>query len=115
MGHSEKMNQDFYQDPLALLELTRVGKQLMKIDAESDKEVYENESGKNVVDIESDENVVQENHTLTSKGNDVFGIKEKVSDFPNKEIMFDNPTLKNNCSSSIKNKKKYQLRQLSQI
>ena len=33
MGHSEKMNQDFYQAPLALLELTRVGKQLMKIDA----------------------------------------------------------------------------------
>ncbi|XP_065642983.1 uncharacterized protein LOC136074575 [Hydra vulgaris] len=109
------MNQDFYQAPLALLELTRVGKQLMKIDAgqsdviqdlrtkESDKEVNENEYGENVVDKESDENVVQENdsHTLTLKGNDVFGIKEKVSDFPNKEIMFDNPTLKNKCSSSI--------------
>ena len=99
---------------------------------ESDKEVYENESGENVVDKESDENVVQENgsYTLTLKGlqfqllkklydiynkfkylffilkdlylgNDVFGIKEKVGDFPNKEIMFDNPTLKNKFSSSI--------------
>ena len=33
MGHSEKMKQDFYQAQLALLELTCVGKQLMKIDA----------------------------------------------------------------------------------
>ena len=34
-------------------------------------------------------------------GNDVFGNKEKVGDFPYKEIMFDSPTLKNKCSSSI--------------
>ncbi|XP_065677435.1 uncharacterized protein LOC136071762 [Hydra vulgaris] len=114
MGHSEKMNQDFYQAPLALLELTRVGKQLMKIDAgQSDviqdlptKESYnviDKESDENVVDKESDENIVKENdsHTLTLKGSGVFGIKEKVGDFPLKKIMVDNPTLKNKCSSSI--------------
>nr|XP_047134212.1 uncharacterized protein LOC124812135 [Hydra vulgaris] len=114
MGHSEKMNQDFYQAPLALLELTRVGKQLMKIDAgQSDviqdlptKESYnvvDKESDEKVVDKESDENIVKENdsHTLTLKGSGVFGIKEKVGDFPLKKVMVDNPTLKNKCSSSI--------------
>ena len=34
-------------------------------------------------------------------GNDVFGIKQKVGDFPNKEIIFEHPTLKNKCSSSF--------------
>ena len=33
MGHSEKMNTDIYQAPLALLEITKVGKHLMQIDS----------------------------------------------------------------------------------
>ncbi|XP_047129973.2 uncharacterized protein LOC124809955 isoform X1 [Hydra vulgaris] len=123
MGHSEKMNQDFYQAPLALLELTRVRKQLMKIDAgqsdviqdlptkesynvvdkEPDENVVDKEPDENVVDKESDENVVKENdsHTLTLKGSGVFGIKKKVCDLLLKKIMIDNPILKNKCSSSI--------------
>nr|XP_047129975.1 uncharacterized protein LOC124809955 isoform X4 [Hydra vulgaris] len=105
MGHSEKMNQDFYQAPLALLELTRVRKQLMKIDAGQSDVIQDlpTKESYNVVDKESDENIVKENdsHTLTLKGSGVFGIKKKVCDLLLKKIMIDNPILKNKCSSSI--------------
>ena len=32
MGHSEDINKDIYQAPLAIMSITRVGKQLMQID-----------------------------------------------------------------------------------
>ena len=33
MGHSERMNKDIYQAPLAIHAITTIGKQLMKLDA----------------------------------------------------------------------------------
>lgn len=34
MGHSEEVNRDVYQAPLALMGITRIGKQLLEFDKE---------------------------------------------------------------------------------
>ncbi|XP_065671163.1 uncharacterized protein LOC136089256 [Hydra vulgaris] len=54
MGHSEQMNINFYQAPLALEEITKVGKHLLAIDAgESGPSIYSGKTGPSIFSSET--------------------------------------------------------------